>query len=53
VVKWSIKKYDGIPAINKVLPYPGMAFFRMEGSRIAEVWTHSNWVTNFAELNSA
>jgi len=44
--------YDGIPATNKVLHYRGMAFFRMEGSRIAEVWTHSNWATKFAELNS-
>ena len=44
------KAYDGIPATNKVLKYRGMAFFRMEGNRIAEVWTHSNWATKFNAL---
>jgi len=43
-------EYNGIPATNKMLRYRGMAFFRMEGNRIAEVWTHSNWATHFAEL---
>ena len=43
-------EYDGIPATNKVLRYRGMAFFRMEDSRIAEVWTHSNWSTKFEKL---
>jgi predicted ester cyclase len=43
-------EYDGVPATNKVLPYRGMAFFRMEGNRIAEVWTHSNWSAKFAKL---
>lgn len=43
-------EYDGIPATNKVLRYRGMAFFRMEDYRIAEVWTHSNWSTKFANL---
>lgn len=43
-------EYNGIPATNKVLQYRGMAFFRMEGNRIAEVWTHSNWATQFEEL---
>jgi predicted ester cyclase len=43
-------EYDGVPATNKVLKYRGMAFFRMEGSRIAEVWTHSNWATEFLKL---
>ena len=43
-------EYEGIPATNKVLKYRGMAFFRMEGNRIAEVWTHSNWATKFNEL---
>ncbi len=46
------EEYDGIPATNKVLHYRGMAFFRMEGNRIAEVWTHSNWATKFAELTN-
>jgi steroid delta-isomerase-like uncharacterized protein len=44
------EEYDGIPATNKVMSYRGMAFFRMDGNRIAEVWTHSNWATQFAEL---
>jgi len=44
------EEYDGIPATNKILNYRGMAFFRMENNRIAEVWTHSNWATKFAEL---
>jgi steroid delta-isomerase-like uncharacterized protein len=44
------EEYDGVPATNKVLRYRGMAFFRMEGNRIAEVWTHSNWATEFAKL---
>jgi steroid delta-isomerase-like uncharacterized protein len=43
-------EYDGIPATNKVLRYRGMAFFKMEDNRIAEVWTHSNWGTKFAKL---
>jgi len=43
-------EYDGIPATNKVLRYRGMAFFRMEDRRIAEVWTHSNWSTKFEKL---
>jgi len=43
-------KYDEIAATNKVLRYRGMAFFRMEENRIAEVWTHSNWAAQFAEL---
>ncbi|MFV1977206.1 MAG: ester cyclase [Candidatus Scalindua sp.] len=46
------EEYDGIPATNKVLRYRGMAFFRMEGNRIAEVWTHSNWATQFSKLNN-
>ena len=45
-------EYDGVPPTNKVLRYRGMAFFRMEGNRIAEVWTHSNWATKFAELTN-
>jgi steroid delta-isomerase-like uncharacterized protein len=40
-------EYEGIPATNKVLKYRGMAFFRMENNKIAEVWTHSNWATEF------
>ena len=43
-------EYEGISATNKVLRYRGMAFFRMEDNRIAEVWTHSNWGTKFAKL---
>lgn len=43
-------EYDGVPPTNKVLRYRGMAFFRMEGNRIAEVWTHSNWGEKFVEL---
>ncbi|NOY47706.1 MAG: ester cyclase [Chlorobi bacterium] len=43
-------EYDGVPATNKVLKYRGMAFFRMENNKIAEVWTHSNWVTEFLKL---
>ncbi|MGB5896077.1 MAG: ester cyclase [Ignavibacteriaceae bacterium] len=46
------EEYDGVPATNKVLRYRGMAFFRMEGNKIAEVWTHSNWATQFAELTN-
>jgi predicted ester cyclase len=43
-------EYDGVPATNKVLKYRGMAFFRMESNKIAEVWTHSNWATEFLKL---
>jgi steroid delta-isomerase-like uncharacterized protein len=46
------KEYDGVPATNKILRYRGMAFFKMEGNRIAEVWTHSNWATQFAQLTN-
>lgn len=46
------EEYGGVPATNKVLRYHGMAFFRMEGNRIAEVWTHSNWATQFADLTN-
>jgi len=45
-------EYDGVQATNKVLKYRGMAFFRMEGNRIAEVWTHSNWATKFLKLHN-
>jgi predicted ester cyclase len=43
-------EYEGVTATNKVLKYRGMAFFRMEGNLIAEVWTHSNWATQFNAL---
>lgn len=46
-------QYNGVPATNKVLKYRGMAFFRMEENRIAEVWTHSNWNTQFNALNKS
>lgn len=31
-----------IAPTNKVMHYEGIAIFRMEGTRIAEVWVHSN-----------
>ena len=31
-----------IAPTNKVMRYEGVAIFRMEGARIAEVWVHSN-----------
>lgn len=43
-------EYDGVFPTNKKLQYRGMAFFKMEDNKIAEVWTHSNWSTKFAEL---
>ena len=31
-----------IAPTNKVMRYEGIAIFRMEDTRIAEVWVHSN-----------
>lgn len=42
---------DGVAPTNKVLRYEGIANFRMEGERIAEVWVQSNWAKQFAALH--
>jgi predicted ester cyclase len=34
--------FMGIPPTGKTMRYEGIAIFRMEGTRIAEVWVHSN-----------
>ncbi len=42
--------YDGKAAAGSRLDYEGIALFHMEGTRIAEVWAHSNWAQKFADL---
>jgi predicted ester cyclase len=39
-----------IDPTNKVMRYEGIAIFRMEGARIAEVWVHSNAAKQLREL---
>lgn len=41
-----------IPATNKVMHYEGIAIFRMENARIAEVWVHSNAAKQLAALKN-
>ncbi len=42
--------YNGVAPTNTLLRYEGIANFRMEGERIAEVWVQSNWGQQFAAL---
>ncbi|MBZ5594370.1 MAG: ester cyclase [Acidobacteriia bacterium] len=43
-------EFMGIAATNKVMRYEGIAIFRMQGDRIAEVWVHSNAARQLAAL---
>jgi predicted ester cyclase len=40
----------GFAPTNKVMRYEGIAIFRMQGTRIAEVWVHSNAAKQLAAL---
>lgn len=44
------KEFMGVAATNKVMRYEGIAIFRMEETRIAEVWVHSNAAKQLAAL---
>lgn len=44
------KEFAGVAPTNKVMRYEGIAIFRMEGTRIAEVWVHSNAAKQLAAL---
>jgi predicted ester cyclase len=46
-------KFTGIEPTNKVMRYEGIAIFRMEGNRIAEVWVHSNAAKQLVALSLA
>ena len=46
-------EFLGIKPTNKVMRYEGIAIFRMQGTRIAEVWVHSNAAKQLAALCSA
>ena len=43
-------EFYGVAATNKMLRYEGIAIFKMEGNRIAEVWTNSNFGKQLAAL---
>ncbi len=43
-------EFMGFSPTNKVMRYEGIAIFRMEGARIAEVWVHSNAAKQLAAL---
>ncbi len=43
-------EFMGVAPTNKVMRYEGIAIFRMEGARIAEVWVHSNAAKQLAAL---
>jgi len=43
-------EYGEYKATGKVMRYEGIAIFRMEGGRIAEVWVHSNAEKQLAAL---
>jgi hypothetical protein len=40
-----------IKPTNKVMRYEGIAIFRMQGARIAEVWVHSNAAKQLTALS--
>lgn len=42
--------FIGFQPTGKVMRYEGIAIFRMEGARIAEVWVISNFAKNLAAL---
>ena len=44
------EEFMDIKATNKVMRYEGIAIFRMEGTRIAEVWVHSSAAKQIAAL---
>lgn len=44
-------EFMGIAPTNKVMRYEGIAIFRMQGTRIAEVWVHSNAAKQLAALS--
>jgi predicted ester cyclase len=46
------REFMGIKPTNKVMRYEGIAIFRMEGTRIAEVWVHSNAAKQLTALRS-
>ena len=45
-------EFLGIKPTNKVMHYEGIAIFRMQGTRIAEVWVHSNAAKQLTALSS-
>jgi len=44
------EEFMGIKATNKTMRYEGIAIFRMEGTRIAEIWVHSSAAKQIAAL---
>ncbi len=42
--------YDGKAATGEKVSYEGLAIFHMEGNRIAEGWSQSDWPLKFPEL---
>ena len=42
--------YDGKAATGKKVSYEGLAIFHMDGNRIAEGWSQSDWPLKFPEL---
>ncbi len=42
--------FSGVQPTGKVIRYEGIAIFRMEGARIAEIWVLSNFAKNLAAL---
>jgi predicted ester cyclase len=44
------EEFGGIKATNKTMRYEGIAIFRMEGTRIAEIWVHSSAAKQIAAL---
>ena len=43
-------KYDGKAATGKNVSYEGLSIFHMDGNRIAEGWSQSDWPLKFPEL---
>ncbi len=43
-------EYDGKVATGKNVSYEGLAIFHMDGNRIAEGWSQSDWPLKFPEL---
>ena len=43
-------EYDGKAATGKNVSYEGLAIFHMDGNRIAEGWSQSDWPLKFPEL---
>ena len=42
--------YDGKAATGKNVSYEGLTIFHMDGNRIAEGWSQSDWPLKFPEL---